>query len=76
MFNDRTVTTVAHLLSTVKDNDKILVLGDGRILEFDHPHRLLQNSNGSLFKLCQKAGTGFFAQFIQMAAMSYQRISN
>lgn len=36
-FKDSTVLTVAHRLNTIEKCDKVLVLGNGRILEFDSP---------------------------------------
>lgn len=45
-FADKTVLCIAHRLNTVIDYDKILVLGNGKILEFDKPTELLQRENG------------------------------
>mmetsp|Transcript_41902 Transcript_41902/g.94664 ORF Transcript_41902/g.94664 Transcript_41902/m.94664 type:complete len:1160 (+) Transcript_41902:159-3638(+) len=39
-----TVLTIAHRLDTVADCDRVLVLGEGRILEDDHPKNLLDPS--------------------------------
>ena len=36
-----TVILIAHRLATVADADRILVMGDGEKLEFDHPFKLL-----------------------------------
>lgn len=46
-----TILTVAHRLRTIMDYDKILVLGDGQVLEYDTPRALLANSNGFLRSL-------------------------
>ncbi|KAF7839827.1 putative ABC transporter C family member 15 [Senna tora] len=46
-----TVITVAHRIPTVIDNDFVLVLDEGKIAEFDHPAKLLQNSSSSFSKL-------------------------
>ncbi|TYJ59220.1 hypothetical protein B9479_000209 [Cryptococcus floricola] len=48
-----TVLTVAHRLSTVMDYDKILVLGAGKVLEYDTPKNLQQNKESYFAKLVQ-----------------------
>ena len=42
-----TIILVAHRLDTIIDNDMILVLGDGHVLEYGTPHDLLMR--GSYF---------------------------
>ena len=46
-----TVLTVAHRLSTVMDYDKILVLGAGKVLEYDTPQNLRENKDSYFAKL-------------------------
>ncbi|XP_070021291.1 putative ABC transporter C family member 15 isoform X2 [Nicotiana sylvestris] len=46
-----TVITVAHRIPTVIDNDLVLVLGEGKILEFDTPDQLLRNSSSAFSNL-------------------------
>ncbi|WVQ79115.1 hypothetical protein IAT38_001210 [Cryptococcus sp. DSM 104549] len=48
-----TVLTVAHRLSTVMDYDKILVLGAGKVLEFDSPEALKSKRDSYFAKLVQ-----------------------
>ena len=44
-FKDSTVLIIAHRLATVIDSDKILVMSDGKGVEFDHPFKLLVNDD-------------------------------
>ncbi|KAF9164997.1 Canalicular multispecific organic anion transporter 2 [Actinomortierella ambigua] len=56
-FKDRTILTIAHRIKTVMDYDKILVLENGRVVEFDTPAALLQRGADSLFfSLAKQAG--------------------
>ena len=52
-FSECTVITVAHRLDTVINSDKILVLKGGEVMEFDHPHLLLQKKNGQFAKMIE-----------------------
>lgn len=42
-FHDGTILAVAHRLDTVIDNDMILVLGSGKVLEFGPPADLIRS---------------------------------
>ncbi|WVO13290.1 hypothetical protein L204_100903 [Cryptococcus depauperatus] len=53
LANSCTVLTVAHRLSTVMDYDKVLVLGAGKVLEFDSPDNLKANNDSYFAKLVQ-----------------------
>ncbi|XP_061355474.1 putative ABC transporter C family member 15 [Gastrolobium bilobum] len=46
-----TVITVAHRIPTVIDNDLVLVLDKGTVMEYDQPAQLLQNNSSSFSKL-------------------------
>jgi len=38
------------------DSDKVLVLDASTAVEFDHPHNLLKNKNGFLYKMVEETG--------------------
>ena len=48
-FKDATVLTIAHRLNTIMDSDRVLVLDNGRVAEYDSPDVLLAREDG-LFK--------------------------
>ena len=48
-FHNATVLTIAHRLNTIMDSDRVLVMNDGRVAEFDTPENLLRQDD-SLFK--------------------------
>lgn len=56
-FASCTVLTIAHRLHTVIKADKILVMDNGTMVEFDHPHELLKNENGYLTKLVNETSS-------------------
>ncbi|ORY02314.1 P-loop containing nucleoside triphosphate hydrolase protein [Basidiobolus meristosporus CBS 931.73] len=56
-FEQATVLTIAHRLNTViGDYDRILVLDQGRVVEFDEPWILLQKENGWLAGMVRSTG--------------------
>jgi ATP-binding cassette subfamily C (CFTR/MRP) protein 4 len=54
-FGDATILAVAHRLDTVIDHDYILVLGQGKVLEFGPPADLLR-SGGAFSKMVDDTG--------------------
>ncbi|XP_063061606.1 multidrug resistance-associated protein 5 isoform X2 [Engraulis encrasicolus] len=44
-FQDCTTLTIAHRLQTVLNCDRIMVLNQGQVVEFDEPSRLMANEN-------------------------------
>jgi ABC-type multidrug transport system fused ATPase/permease subunit len=49
------VITIAHRLSTILDYDRVLVLGDGQMVEFAEPRTLLQMPNGRFKEMCRRS---------------------
>ncbi|KIM47463.1 hypothetical protein M413DRAFT_22125 [Hebeloma cylindrosporum] len=65
------VITIAHRLKTVMDYDRILVLDEGRIAEFDTPHSLLGRQNGVFREMCRKSAD--WPLFVRMASDARSR---
>eukprot|EP00834_Sanchytrium_tribonematis_P008328 NODE_944_length_2958_cov_1.988108.p3 type:complete len:162 gc:universal NODE_944_length_2958_cov_1.988108:1645-1160(-) len=54
-FSNSTIICVAHRLRTIIDFEKILVLDQGKLVEFDSPKNLLQKQ-GLFYKMCAESG--------------------
>jgi ATP-binding cassette subfamily C (CFTR/MRP) protein 4 len=50
-----TVVMITHKLDYVLQYDKVMVLDNGSVVEFDHPSLLLENVNGLFHKIFKKA---------------------
>eukprot|EP00986_Skeletonema_menzelii_P021401 scaffold34405_cov148-Skeletonema_menzelii.AAC.2 len=54
-FTGCTVLTIAHRVNTIMDSDKILVMNDGVVAEFDAPEVLLQNKESVFSEIVSHA---------------------
>ena len=54
-FDNSTVITVAHRIKTIINYDKILVLNNGEIAEFDSPNNLIKNEKSLFYQLYSKS---------------------
>lgn len=55
MFENRTMITIAHRINTVLDSDRIIVLQQGKVAEFDTPSELVRR-RGLFYELVREAG--------------------
>ncbi|KAJ6495413.1 multidrug resistance-associated ABC transporter [Mycena sanguinolenta] len=68
-FAQSTILTIAHRLRTVIDYDRVMLLDQGRIAEFDKPGVLLRNPNTKFHALCKATGKEEFAVLKKMAGV-------
>lgn len=54
-FKEFTVLTIAHRLHTILDYDRVMVLDNGELQEFDSPKNLLSRPSSMFSKLVQKS---------------------
>lgn len=57
-FKGCTVLTIAHRVNTIMDSDKILVMNDGIVAEYDSPDALLQNPESMFSDIVSHANGG------------------
>ncbi|KAF9175702.1 hypothetical protein BGX21_007199 [Mortierella sp. AD011] len=55
-LGDSTLITVAHRLRTIMDYDRVLVLEQGRVVEFDSPINLITNPTSRFRDMVEKSG--------------------
>ena len=53
-FKEQTMLVIAHRLQTIIESDKVMVLGDGKVMEFDTPDQLLENEKSHFTKLVKQ----------------------
>lgn len=55
VFENRTIITIAHRINTILDSDRIVVLQQGKVAEFDTPDELIKK-RGLFYELVREAG--------------------
>ncbi|GIQ91612.1 hypothetical protein KIPB_014954, partial [Kipferlia bialata] len=63
---DKTILVIAHRLQTIIDFDRILVMEDGRVAEFDTPANLIRQG-GILYSLVEQTGQQMSANLTRIA---------
>lgn len=70
-FADCTVLTVAHRLNTIMDSDRVMVMDSGRLVEFDHPYKLLANPEGYFTKMVNETSDKMSSQLNEVAKNTF-----
>ncbi|TDL25136.1 multidrug resistance-associated ABC transporter [Rickenella mellea] len=68
-FAHSTILTIAHRLRTVIDYSRVMLLDEGRIIEFDSPKALLSDTSSKFHALCQATGKEEFAVLKRLAGV-------
>ncbi|KAF9007916.1 ATP-binding cassette transporter [Cyathus striatus] len=68
-FAASTILTIAHRLRTVIDYDRVMLLDQGKIVEFDKPAKLLSDSSTKFHALCKATGREEFAMLKKMSGL-------
>lgn len=56
------------------DSDKVLVMDSGQVVEFDHPFKLLQSTDGTFYKMVAQTGSTTMTELFNIASESYEKI--
>lgn len=72
-FATCTVLTIAHRLNTIMDSDVVLVMNNGRIEEFHHPHLLLGVATSALSAMVAELGDKMAVEMRSVAKEAYSR---
>ncbi len=54
-FANHTVITIAHRLNTIMDSDRVLVIDNGRAVEFAPPEELLKDPESLFSEMARRA---------------------
>lgn len=58
------------------DSDKVLVMEAGTMIEYDHPHLLLQKIDGHFLKMVEETGPAMTIQLKDVAYEAYKKKFN
>ena len=64
---------MAHRLRTVIDYDRLIVLDQGRVVEFDTPYNLINKEGGVFRNMCLNSGTFRELEIIATATAKQQQ---
>jgi ABC-type multidrug transport system fused ATPase/permease subunit len=69
-FQDSTVISIAHRLNTIIQYDRVLVLDQGNVMDFDSPRALLLKQDSIFTQMAQATGQTNYEKLVQLASSS------
>ena len=66
-FQDKTVITVSHRLTTAVDNDQLIIMKHGSVREVGHPASLLKDSKSHFREMISQLGSTKLAELLSVA---------
>lgn len=73
-FRDATIISVAHRLDTIIENDLIMVLGNGKVLEYGSPFRLI-SQDGHFTSMVDDTGDEMSRELKNRAREAHRKIN-
>ncbi len=59
--------TIAHRVNTIIDSDRVAVLQEGVLVEFDTPLKLLRIPDGKFADMVKRQGETFYNEMVRIA---------
>lgn len=73
-FGQLTILTIAHRLRTIIDYDKILVMDQGKVVEYENPYVLITNHSSLFYLMCENLGE--LDSLVKLAKEAYTKKLN
>ena len=70
-FAESSLLCIAHRIRTVADYDRILVLEQGRVMEFDTPYNLMTREDSLFHQMCERSGE--FTELLTIASAAHRQ---
>ncbi|OAD76740.1 hypothetical protein PHYBLDRAFT_185838 [Phycomyces blakesleeanus NRRL 1555(-)] len=67
-FVNASLLCIAHRIRTVADYDRILVLDQGKVVEYDTPYALMTKPDGVFHQMCERSG-----EYTELLAIAQQK---
>ena len=69
-LSECTVISIAHRLHTIAYYDAVIVMQQGRMMEYDHPYKLMRDSDSLFHKMCKVSGA--YEELLSIASEQFQ----